>query len=65
MFTRDKWRPGFLGGKKSRVWPKKLGFLKISDFFCIIFLWNNIVKLDIDHAVSEEIAATDDQLLLK
>ena len=47
-------RPGFLGGKKLRAWPKKLPFLKISDFD-----EDNIVKVDIDHVVCEEIAATD------
>ena len=31
----------------------------MSDFFCIFFDEDNIVKLGIDHAVCEEIAATD------
>ena len=35
-------------------------FLKISDFFCIIFFnEDKIVKVGIDHAICEEIAATD------
>ena len=52
--ARDILRPGFLGGKKLRAWPKKLPFFKISDFD-----EDNIVKVDIDHVVCEEIAATD------
>ena len=39
--------------------PKKLRFLKIPNFFCIIFDENSIVKLGIDHAVCEDIAATE------
>ena len=38
------YRPGFLGSKKSRAWPEKLHFLKISDFFCIIFCWRKHCK---------------------
>ena len=38
---------------------------KISDFFWIFFDENNIVKLVIDHAVREQIAATYGQLLRK
>ena len=44
---------------------KKLPFLKISDFFGLFFDENNIVKLVIDHAVRQGIAATYGQLLLK
>ena len=51
---QDMWRFGFLSGKKTRVWPKKLHFLKIA-----VFCWNkfdeNIAKLVIDNAVCEKL----------
>ena len=40
-------------------------FQKFAISFALFFDENNIVKLGIDHAVCEEIAATDGQLLLK
>ena len=51
----------FPGGMKSRPWPEKLRFLKILRYV----LMKITVKVGIDHAISEEIAATDGQLLLK
>ena len=50
---------GFLCVKKSRAWPKKLRFFLFLISFALFFDEDNIVKVGIEHAVCEEIAATD------
>ena len=47
-------RSGFLSGKKTKVWPKKLHFVKIAAF-CWNMFNENIVKLVIDNAVSKKL----------
>ena len=53
-YKRDMERSGFLRGKKTRVWPKKLHFVKF-----VIFWWNifneNVAKLVTDNAVCEKL----------
>ena len=47
-------RSGFLCGKKTRFWPKKLHFVKIASFSWNIFNENE-AKLVTDNAVCEEL----------
>ena len=47
-------RSGFLSGKKTRVWLKKLHFVKIAGFSWNVFT-ENIAKSIIDNAVCEKL----------
>ena len=48
------WRSGFLSGKTTRAWSKKLHFMKIAGFSWNIFN-ENIAKLVADNAVCEKL----------
>ena len=48
------WKSGFLSGKKTRVWPKKLHFVKIASFSWNIFN-TNVEKLLNDNAICEKL----------